>query len=37
MLLPEHEDAWLDPDLTEAESLQVMLRRYPAHEMEASE
>ncbi len=35
MLLREHEDAWLDPDITDPVALLTMLGPYPAGEMEA--
>ncbi len=35
MLLPEHEDEWLNPDQSEPERLTALLRPYPAGEMEA--
>jgi putative SOS response-associated peptidase YedK len=36
ILRPEHEDPWLDPELTDPVLLASMLRPYPADEMEAS-
>lgn len=36
ILLPDDEEAWLDPDLTEAESLVGMLRPYPDDLLEAT-
>jgi putative SOS response-associated peptidase YedK len=36
ILLPEDEEAWLDPDLTEAESLVGMLTPYPDDLLEAA-
>jgi putative SOS response-associated peptidase YedK len=35
ILLPEDEDAWLDPDLTEVEEIRHYLRPYPAELLEA--
>ena len=35
ILRPEHEDLWLDPELTDPLSLASMLQPYPAEEMEA--
>ena len=35
MLLPEHEDAWLDPDQGESGKLMTLLAPYPAELMEA--
>jgi putative SOS response-associated peptidase YedK len=35
ILRPEHEDAWLDPEMTDPPALASMLRPYPAEEMEA--
>ena len=35
ILLPEHEDRWLDPDESEPDRLASLLGPYPAREMEA--
>ena len=35
ILLPEDEDAWLDPDMTEVEALTSYLRPYPEDLLEA--
>jgi len=35
ILLPEEEDAWLDPDLSEVEQITGYLRPYPAELLEA--
>jgi putative SOS response-associated peptidase YedK len=35
ILLPEDEDHWLDPDMTEPEEIVVLLRPYPAALLEA--
>lgn len=35
MLLPEHEEQWLDPDQVEPATLMTMLAPYPGHLMEA--
>ena len=36
ILLPEDEDHWLDPDMTEPEEITRLLRPYPANLMTAS-
>ncbi len=35
ILLPEDEDAWLDPDMTEVEAITSYLRPYPDELLEA--
>ena len=35
ILLPEHEDRWLDPDESEPDRLASLLGPYPTGEMEA--
>jgi putative SOS response-associated peptidase YedK len=35
ILLPEDEDAWLDPDMTEVERITSYLRPYPDELLEA--
>jgi putative SOS response-associated peptidase YedK len=35
MLLPEHEEVWLDPDLNEPEALRALLQPYPDDLLEA--
>jgi putative SOS response-associated peptidase YedK len=35
ILLPEDEDHWLDPDMTEPEEIVILLRPYPAALLEA--
>ena len=36
ILLPEDEDAWLDPDMTEVEDIKRYLRPYPAELLQAA-
>jgi putative SOS response-associated peptidase YedK len=36
ILLPEDEDHWLDPDMTEPEEITRLLRPYPADLMTVS-
>jgi putative SOS response-associated peptidase YedK len=35
ILLPDEEEAWLDPDMTEVEAITSYLRPYPAELLEA--